>query len=219
VQKETAHRRGEAFATSGLGDLYLAQGEIGEARKYAEEALQLRQDMGETLNVALSNMQLGIISLEEGQPEKTKQLILSSIPEFEKQSSWDLDAISNATLARAALEQHDLVTAQDRAAKATSLAHKAGNRPPAFEASLASARVSAASGKTAQALNQLEGTLAEAKKFGYFPYELETRLAIGQIELKSGKTAAGRNHLSAVERDARGREFNLVADKAAKSRK
>jgi len=219
VQKETAHRRGEAFATSGLGDLYLAQGEIGEARKYAEEALQMRQDMGETLNVALSNMQLAIISLEEGQPEKTKQLILSSIPEFEKQSSWDLDAISNATLARAALEQHDLVTAQDRAAKAISLAHKAGNRPPAFEASLASARVSAASGKTAQALNQLEGTLAEAKKFGYFPYELETRLAIGQIELKSGKNAAGRNHLSAVERDARGREFNLVADKAAKSRK
>jgi ATP/maltotriose-dependent transcriptional regulator MalT len=163
-------------------------------------------------------LQLATIALEEGHPEETEKLVRTVIPEFEKQSSWDLDAIAYATLARAALEQHDLVTAEDAAGKSIDLAHKAGNRPPIFEASLASARVAAATGKSAQALTQLETVLAEAKKFGYFPYELEARLAIGQIELKSGKAAAGRNHLTAVEKDARTRGFNLVANKAAKSR-
>lgn len=217
MQKETAHRRGEAFATSGLGDVYLAQGELGDARTYSEEALQMRQDMGETLNVALSNMQLAMITLEEGHPDKAGELARLSIPEFEKQSSWDLDAIAYATLAKAALEQHDLVTAQDAAGKSISLAHKAGSRPPILEASLVSARVVAATGKSAEALTQLETILAESKKFGYFPYELEARLAIGQIELKSGKAAAGRNHLTAVEKEARARGFILIANKAAKS--
>ena len=218
VQKETAYRRGEAFATSGLSDVYLAQGDLGQARKYSGQALQTRQDLGETLNLALSNVQLANLALEEGHPDQAEKLVRGSIPEFEKQSAWDLESNAYAVLARAALAQKDLQTARDAAEQSMTLAHKAGNRPPIFDAALARARVLSAEGKAAQAMSDLEGVLADAKKFGYVPYQFELRLALGQIEMQSGKVVAGRRRLSALEQEARAKDFNMVATKAAKYR-
>jgi tetratricopeptide (TPR) repeat protein/TolB-like protein len=218
VQKETAHRRGEAFATFGLSEVYLAEGDLAEARKYSEQSLRMRQEIGETLHVALSNVQMANLALEEGQPDHAEKLVRGSIPEFEKQSAWDLESNAYAILARAAVEQKDLQTARDAADRSTALAHKAGNRPPIFDAELATARVLSAEGKTAEAMSTLQGVLADAKKFGYVPYQLEARLALGQVEMKSGKVVAGRSRLSALEKEARAKDFNLIAAKAAKYR-
>lgn len=218
VQKETAHRRGEAFATFGLSDVYLAQGDLVKARKYSEQSFQMRQELGETLNVALSNVQLANLALEEGHADEAEKLVRGAIPEFEKQKAWDLESNAYAVLARAALEQKDLQKARDAAEQSTTLAHKAGNRPPIFDATLATARVLTAEGKAAEAISALEGLLADAKRFGYIPYQFEARLALGQVEMQSGKVAAGRSRLSALEKEARARGFNMVATKAAKSR-
>jgi len=218
VQKETAYRRGEAFATFGLADVYLAQGDLVQARKYSEQALQMRQDLGETLNVALSNLQLANLALEEGHPAQAETLVRGSIPEFEKQSAWDLESNAYAILARSALEQKDLQTARDAAEQSTTLAHKTGNRPPIFDSALASARVLSGEGKTAQAISTLQGVLADAKKVGYIPYQFEARLVLGQVEMQSGKVVAGRSRLSALEKEARAKDFNLIATKAAKYR-
>jgi hypothetical protein len=99
-----------------------------------------------------------------------------------------------------------------------SLAKKAANRPPVFDAALATARCLAAAGKAAQAISTLDGVLAETKRFGYIPYEYEARLALGQTEIKSGKVEAGRGRLKALEKEARDRDFILIANKAAKAR-
>jgi hypothetical protein len=79
---------------------------------------------------------------------------------------------------------------------------------------LANARVLTASRKGAEALPRLEAVLAEAKKYGYLIYEYQARLALGEAEMKSGKTAAGKARLAALDKDATGTGFLLIARKA-----
>jgi hypothetical protein len=78
---------------------------------------------------------------------------------------------------------------------------------------MADARVRARSGKTADALKELETVLTSARKFGYGIYQLQIQLALGEIELRSG-AAAARTHLTAVEKDARAQGVLLVANQA-----
>jgi len=61
--------------------------------------------------------------------------------------------------------------------------------------------------------------LAEVTKFGYLPYQFEARLAIGETEMQSGKSSTGRPRLEALEKDARGKVFFLIARKAAAAAK
>ena len=71
----------------------------------------------------------------------------------------------------------------------------------------------AKSGKTADALKELDATLSSARKFGYRLYEYQARLAIGEIELWSGSPSA-QAHLTALEKDARAQGAFLVANQA-----
>ncbi len=54
MQREASHRRGEAFALYGIGDVLMAQGKRVEARKPQEEALSIRQQAGEAGTAAQS---------------------------------------------------------------------------------------------------------------------------------------------------------------------
>ena len=58
--------------------------------------------------------------------------------------------------------------------------------------------------------------LLEAKKYGYLSYEYQARLALGEVEMKAGKAAAGRARLAALEKDATGTGFLLIARKAGR---
>jgi hypothetical protein len=76
------------------------------------------------------------------------------------------------------------------------------------------ARVSAASGRPAVALEGLAAVLAEATRLGMFDLQLEARLAMGRIRMESGDRDA-RAQLEALEADSRSRGFALAARKAA----
>ena len=64
-------------------------------------------------------------------------------------------------------------------------------------------------------LNQV---LSDAHQKGLTVIELKARLALAQLEDKSGKAEAAQTHLLALERTARAKGLNLIAQKAAATR-
>jgi hypothetical protein len=132
---------------------------------------------------------------------------------YEKANSPGAGAWSQAVLARNLLGAGNLAEARNAAAKAIALSQKASGQSFRYEATLADARVEAKLGKTADALKELDATLASARKFGYRLYEYQTRLAMGEIELGTRSDPA-RAHLTALEKDARTHGAILVADQA-----
>jgi serine/threonine protein kinase/tetratricopeptide (TPR) repeat protein len=219
MQREASHRRGEAFAIYGIGDVLMAQGNLVEARKRQEEALSIRQQTGEAGTAAQSLAQLALLSLEEDHAAESEKLARQAADEFGKDKSAPLQASAYSILARALLAQKKLPEAQVVSERAVELSVKNPDRAPRFDATLARARVMAATGKSAEAIKLLNAVLGETRKLGYVSYELESILVMGEIEINSGNVPAGKTRLEALEKQATAKGFRLVAQKAAKLRK
>jgi tetratricopeptide (TPR) repeat protein len=197
----------------------LSQDQLEAASKIAEEAQAIRRDLGEDSNLAISNMQLALIRLEQGRPTEPEPLVRTAIDAFERTKMTESNAAAYGVLTRILLTQGKLGDAQNAAQKALIFSQQTGSRPQRFDATLAGARVKAATGKSKGALQDLQGMLAEATKFGYVSYEFEARLAMGEIEMQSGKASTGRPHLEALAKDAGAKGFLLIARKATAAAK
>src|SRR5262249_28422392 len=161
------HRRGEAFAIYGIGDVLMAQDNLAEARKRQEEALNIRQQSGESGTAAQSLMQLAQLSLEEGHPEDAEKLARQGSDEFAKDKATALQATAYSILAAALLAQKKMPEAEQIAQKAIELSLLNPDWPPRFNAAFSKARVLAVNGKSSAALKLVSGTLGDARKFGY----------------------------------------------------
>jgi len=122
-------------------------------------------------------------------------------------------------LARNLLAKGELSQAKAAADRAVSFSLQSIDRYPRFEATLAHARVLAASGSASAAISSLESMLAEAKKYGYLSYQYEARLSIGEIEIKTGKSALANAGLASLEKDAQASGFVRIAVRAKKAQR
>ena len=190
------------------------RGDLAQARQKSQQAADIRRDLGEQLNSAVSQTQLANIALEEDQAAESEGLIRTALAEFEKEKLSDNQAVAQALLTLIMLKQGRVDDALKTADRAVSLSRQSGDRQARFNSELANAKALAASGKSADGLNRLQAVLTEAKKYGYLNYEYQARLALGDVEIKAGKTAAGRSRLTALNQDATQSGFLLVARKA-----
>src|ERR1022692_2020740 len=89
-----------------------------------------------------------------------------------------------------------------------------------FVVMIAEARVPADSATAAlkDTRERLQSALDEAIQHGYQGVAYEIRLALGELDMRAGKTAAARAGLAALEDEARGRGFGLIARKALAAR-
>jgi len=85
---------------------------------------------------------------------------------------------------------------------------------PDPQLSVVAGRVDAALGKNAEARKAFETVLAEATTHPSLEGQLEARLALGDLEMNAGKAEAGRAQLAALEKEAAGKGFLLIARKA-----
>ena len=211
--REISYRLGEPYPISGLGDALLAQGDLAGARKQYEQALALCKELDDEDFTAQIQTSLASIALFEKRYSDGEGLARQAVAGYEKANSTGAGAWAQAVLARNLLGQGKLEEARTAAAKAISLSQKASGQSFRYEATLADARVKAKLGKTAEALKELDTTLASARKYGYRLYEYQARLAMCEIEL-GARSEPARAHLTALEKDARTHGAILVADQA-----
>lgn len=213
TSREIAYRLGEPYPISGIGDALLAQGDLAGARKQYEQALALCKELDDEDFTAQIQVSLASIALYEKRYADGGALARLAIAGYEKANSSGAGAWSQSILARNLLAEGKLVEAQGAMAKAAALARKSTGEPFRYEFAFADARVKAKSGKTSEALSELETVLSSTRKFGYRLYEYQARLAIGEIELWSG-SASAQAHLTTLEKDARAHGALLIANQA-----
>ena len=210
----------EDGAISELGAVLEAEGDLQGARRQYQEARDIRQTRGRTLQVSENQVSLAEVDLEENNPAQAEPLLRSALAEFEQEKA-DPDATSAYTvLSRTLLMQGKL----DEARKAIKRAAELGRTSPdpalklpiAIEDArieIASAGRGSAATLLAGARQQLRYALATARRLGYYNLECDARLALSELQLKVNP-ALGRSLLTQLADDAHHRGLELIARKA-----
>jgi serine/threonine protein kinase/tetratricopeptide (TPR) repeat protein len=215
-----------AYGFYSIGSLLLKEGDFVGARKALEQSLSMRTKAGDKVTIAESQLQLADLSLEEGRAlSEVETAIRQAIDEFQKEKTRDDEAAAWAILARALLAEQKFDGAKHAAEQALSLSEKNNNVEIRMTNKIVAARVEALSGAPATesvarkaAAKDLASIISEAQRRGYMGVELEARLAAGEVEMKAGQRALAEVRLTALEKNARSKDFGLVAQKAAAER-
>ena len=137
-----------------------------------------------------------------------------ALHELESTASPARAAEAYSLRALALLAQNRKDEARDDAQRAGTLAAKASDRNPKYDAALAMAQVDLAEGTFADARKQLAPILSRSTDSVSVPYLLQARLTLGELGLKSGQAAAARVQITSLEKQAREKQFLLMARKA-----
>jgi len=128
------------------------------------------------------------------------------------------EAAASLLLARTLLAYGRIAEAREKVDQATKVASETHNRKLALSAAVAGARVRASSRDDRDVRDALATlkNLLRASRAPTFAEELyEARLALGEIEIKSADRAVGQSYLEALQKDASGQGFQLIARKAS----
>jgi hypothetical protein len=203
------------FVLSGWGRVLLEEDQLAQARAKLDEGLRIRKEMGSPGGVGDSMLSLALLSLAEDKAGDAERLARDSAAEFAREGSIEDEATANATLASALLAERKVAEARAASDRATALSRRATSRQSGFEVGIAVARVQAAEGRPAEACQQLEAVVAEARRLGFTGYELVAREEIGLIRTTSGPVAAAQESLRSLEREASAKGYRLIARRAA----
>jgi hypothetical protein len=129
------------------------------------------------------------------------------------------------TVAESLLAQGKYSDAQKEVDRAAALLKQSQNRYATCIFAIAGARLRAALDTSRpngtaidDAERQLAGIVKVAKKDGLLGLEFRARLALGEIQIKAGNVRSGRPRLAALERQASGTGFGLIAREAERAR-
>jgi tetratricopeptide (TPR) repeat protein len=212
--------RGNQYAAWALADIagvLLDQGKLTEARRSAEEAIAT---YGQETPPGDSMMTLGTIEILEGKAGEAETRLRRTAEYFEGKGSKEDAAAYYDRVALALLAQNKPDEAQKAVAHARSLlpGETTGLVPlhlTITEALVETAVRPADSAAVSKAILSLHDVRAKSQKGGFAGVELQARLAEGEIELKSGDATKARAQLAVLERDARSKEYGLIARQAS----
>jgi tetratricopeptide (TPR) repeat protein/TolB-like protein len=208
---------GEAQALHILGDIAFAKGRLAEARKSYEAALTMRREMGETRTEVETQTALAELALEEGRDDEAEALLrrtLSMVPDDSTAA-----AMSRVTLALMLLKRNQVAAAAQELAPARALAGGSELNAVKGYVALAGARVDAAQGRVAGALQAAEQVRSASVRSRASFHELEARLAVVEIESASGQLAAARTHALSLQKEAAAKGFVRIASRASQALK
>ena len=204
-----------AYALVGLGSLELKAADFTRAHEDYDEALTLRNELGEKDNVTATRLAIAELAIEEGHPGAAERPAREARDEFLRTHKGDDQITATAILASALLAEGRNDDAFQEVTKTAHMAAKSQNLSVQLAFAVALARSETASGKIGVAKTVLKEALAKATRSGYVGDQLACRLALEEIELKTGKSPASRDRFEQLQKDAKGKGFDLIARKAA----
>ncbi len=218
---ELAQARGDRPRTArllfGLGDLAKANADFRLAREHHEDVARIRQDLGNKITSAHSQVALALLSVEEDRRDRLaadltglEQVILvfsdQDLPQGEAKG-WSVLAV--VALANGLTDQAAQASKQARQllARCESVLVKLRVR-------IRLATCDAALGQADRAIADLEAVIVEARAGEMVLIEYEARLALAEIRARQPGASAEDLFAPLVE-DARARKFLLIAQRAA----
>jgi len=212
-------RAGVAKAMSNLGAVQLQRGEIDSAVATLQEAVSALDSAGAKNDAAWTRVALSAALLNQGKIEDARNTAMAAATELESEKDVSSEAEARIAIANTMLAGADVNGARGQVDKALALAKQSDDRGLKLDVSVAAARLDTRSGKSADAINALEGAVKDAHSAGLLQSEFEARLALGEARIASEQKSAGISMLQALARDAKARGYELVARKAIASAK
>ena len=204
-----------AYELSRLGDLDLIGGDLAAAKKTHLEALALRQEIGEEGGVGDSQLALAQIALHQDDPASAEAAARAAADEFRAAARSGDEASAMAVLARSFLVRGKSSESAQALKRAEELAAKSDDIAVRLSVAITGASILAARGDTAKSLADLQRIVAQTSDARLLRLQLEARLALAEAEISTGRVEAGRNRLEALMREASGRGYKYIADRAA----
>ncbi len=211
-----------AEALFGLGEVLLTQGDLAGARTRHEEALDLRRDH-QFASVVESEFALAGLTLAEaasgrGSYDTAAAELSRSVARFAEADLPALEADALNYLAEAELGAGRVEEAAAALDRVRALETSA-NSVTLMVLKINEARVAGRRGRFEDARSILEDLMVEARDQSSFGVEIEARLAMAEIMAEAGDVEGARRLLGEVKRDATGRGWIHVADKAGEVEK
>jgi eukaryotic-like serine/threonine-protein kinase len=204
-----------AYSLYNIGRVRYAMGDLEGARRAQEESLNIRLQVGQQSQSRESRLRLAELLIEDGRAGEAEAAAREAAAYFQAAPDALEELLARLVLVRCLLAEGKLADAQASSARVLELARTNQTRAVGLEAAIVLAAVDSASGRVSAALGSLDRTIAEARKLGFRWMEFEARLALGKIEVDHGRAAAGRARLAELEKEARAKQFMLIARKAA----
>jgi tetratricopeptide (TPR) repeat protein len=203
-----------AYVYSGLGDILAERANLDAARSSYEQSLKLRNEAGESLTAAETQVSLARLSIEQGHPAEAETAARKCEEQFHHEQQADDELLASVVLAQSLLAQSKGADAKAEVARSAPLASKNQNRFAGLRFSLVSARVVLASDQPGLSQPQLEQVLKDARRYGFVEIEWETLLSLAELKKKSGQVAAAKTQLVLIAKAAHAKGFDLIAHKA-----
>lgn len=200
---------GEAQALFQSGQIALAMGDLAAARRRHDEALAIRQRIGETRTTLESRVALAELAFEEGRVAEAARAAQQLLEELRTAPEGPLQTAIRVLLVRAQLAGSDTKSAEATLFLAQRLAASTERIELKRMLSMAEAEVDVARGRPARARERLTELCPMLRAAGMPLAELECRVARLRIDRAAGRSSV-RADAAALEKEARGRRAGLV---------
>jgi len=208
----------EAGALSGLGRIHRLEADPEQALRDLTEARKKFEEIGDKTQVGRVDLYLSELFLDKGEREQAAMSARRAAEVYEANKTPVGEAAANLLLARTLLMSGRISEAREKVDQAAKVASETHNRELALSATVARARVRASAGDpkdVREALGILKNLVGAAGGSTFAEQLYEARLAFGEIELRSADKSLGRSYLEALQKEAAGQGFQLIAQKAA----
>jgi len=153
------------------------------------------------------------VLLESGSAREAEPLARAALEQFKKEQQVSAEISAHDTLAETLLELGKVAESNSEILLAEHLSAKSESRAERLKTEIANARV-ISKANPEDGARKLRTAVQEAEQAGLLGRQLEATLALGEVEIKSGKKDAGKARLQALEKDAKGKGFVLIAQRA-----
>ena len=155
------------------------------------------------------------LALEEGDAAAAEREANAAAEQFRDLRLHNEEALARATAARALLAAGQAAAADRAVREALDLSAQGENRWDRLGVLTIAGRIAGESGRVEEARRTLVAVRDEARGLGLWVHRLDATFALGQLELRHGDPRIGRLTLAALQREAAGKGFRLMAERAA----
>jgi ATP/maltotriose-dependent transcriptional regulator MalT len=186
---------------------------LDDAKKIHEQALSIRDKLGEKTTAEESRVSLAKLSLIQGRTDVENSL-RDVLSQAVKQKEPEIETFARITLSTALVQLGKPAEAAKEISPSEEMAKASEERLHRIDVFLAAAQVRAALGEQARAERMLSTAISESNQMGCMRCQLESRLALGQLKAQRKDKNVGAM-IAALKRDASKLGFMLIVRQAA----
>jgi len=209
-----APKQGTGYVLHHLGELRMAKGDLAEARKALAEALALREETGETIQVERTRLALARLDLDEGHAVEAETAASTVQQAAVARGLRDDVVFAGAVMVRARLAQGNVEGARRALEEATKASGATDSVWVRLTTTRARGYVLLGQGKVAEAERELGEGAKEAAAARFAELALEMRLGAADAALRGGRRTLARGQLTAIAADAQRMGYRLLASRA-----